>query len=777
MAHLRPALIVVLCGAAVCLFAQKRFATKVVSVDKDGVWLEAGSTSGVAEGDEFEVYANRKVVYLPFAGKQEEVVVEKGVVARLAVRKVLENRLLCEVVEGKATNVKPGMTAVRVPPKQRVARNIAPYVDKLTASRQKAFPAQRLTIRCRITDADDTEHVFIWQASGGCFFPPRTTVPETLWLAPASAGEYSITVRVRDPKGAEAAATITVEVKKPQTPPAAYRIDAVFGTVKPPFLSAADVDFDHKGRLVLLDPQQRKLVIFDSDGVALRTTLPYSEKTTISGIRIAGGRYFLSDAKNCCVLVYDDETDIFKAKPTLILGRRGTGNGYFSAPPVVDVSPSGRIYCLDPKQGFIQVFNADGSFVHSIGRRGHEPDAFKAPVSLCFDRRGTLYVLDKERKEIIIFKNDIFVGPLFIAEPFVLPVWLYYDAVGDRIVVLDAGMSALRVFNSDGKEIKRIEGEGLGVLTNACRFAIGPDGSVVVVCAEPIVWVANAPKSVLAGRGGGILRRYGLAGGEFRGILGAFDLWPLKNIAVQPNGSFFVLYGENRIAHLSADGWVLRVFGGKGESEGRFIDPVAMDCDADGNLYVADASTLLITKFNSAGDFQKRFGSNRRSYSERIDSIADLYVRGRRLYLLQDRETYCVFVFDDNGELVARYPSREGRIEYAAQVTVDSRGNTYIFSESPDLVRYDVSGLRAGSVTLVNFYVADMLVDNCDQIVALDEDEPGLIIIDPSSGVRKLALPQHLFSQPIAVGLDKYARLYILDEDTGNIVRLVPETE
>ena len=97
MAHLRPALIVVLCGAAVCLFAQKPFATKVVSVDKDGVWLEAGSTSGVTEGDEFEVYANRKVVYLPFAGKQEEVVVEKGVVARLAVRKALENRSLCEV--------------------------------------------------------------------------------------------------------------------------------------------------------------------------------------------------------------------------------------------------------------------------------------------------------------------------------------------------------------------------------------------------------------------------------------------------------------------------------------------------------------------------------------------------------------------------------------------------------------------------------------------------------------------------------------------------------
>jgi len=759
MAHLRPALIVVLCGAAVCLFAQKPLATKVASVEKKGVWLEAGSASGVSEGDEFEVYANRKVVYLPLAGKQEEVVVEKGVVARLAVRKALENRSLCEVVEGKAADIKRGMTAVRVPPKRRIAHNIAPYVDKLTASQQIALPAQRLALRCHITDADDTEHVFIWRASGGCFLPPRTTVPETLWLAPASPGKYAITVLVRDPKGGEATATITVEVNKPQTPPAAYRIDAVFGTVRPPFLSAADVDFDQKDRLVLLDPKQRKLVIFDSDGVALRTTLPYSEKTVISGVRIAGGRYFLSVAKNYCVMVYDSETDIFKAKPTLILGHRGTGNGYFSAPPIVDVSPSGRIYCLDPKQGFIQVFNADGSFVHSIGRRGPEPDAFKAPVSLCFDRHGTLYVLDKERKEIIVFKNDTFVGPLSVAEPFVLPRWLYYDAVGDHIVVLDAGMSALRVFSTDGKEIKRIVGEGLGVLTDARRFAIGRDGSVVVVCK------------------GGILRRYRLGGGDFHGILGAFDLWPLKNIAVQPDGSFFVLYGANRIAHLSADGWVLRVFGGEGKSEGRFIDPVAMDCDTDGNLYVADASTLLITKFNSTGDFQKRFGSRGRSRSERIDSIIDLYVRGNRLYLLQDRETYCVFVFDENGELIARYPSREGRIDYAAQVAVDSRGNTYIFSESPDLVRYDASGLRAGSVARVNFYLADMLIDNCDQIVALDEDEPRLILIDPSGGMRRLPLPKRLFSQPIAVGLDKYARLYILDEDTGNIVRLVPETE
>ncbi|RKY14244.1 MAG: hypothetical protein DRP63_08715, partial [Planctomycetota bacterium] len=193
--------------------------------------------------------------------------------------------------------------------------------------------------------------------------------------------------------------------------------------------------------------------------------------------------------------------------------------------------------------------------------------------------------------------------------------------------------------------------------------------------------------------------------------------------------------------------------------------------------YVADASTLQITKFNSAGDFQKRFGSRGRSRTERIDSIIDLYARGNRLYLLQDRETYCVLVFDKNGELVARYPSREGRIEYAAQVAVDSRGNTYIFSESPDLVRYDASGLRVGSVTRVNFYLADMLIDNCDQIVALDEDETRLILIDPSGGVRELPLPKRFFSQPTAVGLDKYARLYILDEDTGNIVRLVPETE
>ncbi|RKY15876.1 MAG: hypothetical protein DRP82_00570 [Planctomycetota bacterium] len=759
MADLRPALIVVLCGIAVCLLAQKPLTTKVVSVDNKGVWLKVGSANGVAEGDEFEVYGNRKVVYLPLVGKQEEVVVEKGVVARLAVRKVLENRSLCQVVEGKAAEIKPGMTAVRVPPKRRVARNVAPYVDKLTASQQIALPAQRIRIRCRVTDADDTEHVFIWQATGGCFFPPRTTVPETLWLAPASAGEYSITVRVRDPKGGEASATITVKVKKAEVPPAAYRVDAVFGTIRPPFLYASDVDFDHKGRLIVLDPRQRKLVIFDTDGVALRTTLPYGEGTTISGIRVAGRRYFLSDAKNCRILVYDSETDIFKAKPSMILGRRGTGNGYFSAPPVVDVSPSGRIYCLDPGQGFIHVFNADGGFVHSIGRRGPEPDSFRAPVSLCFDRRGTLYVLDRERKEIIVFKNDTFVGPLPVSEPFASPVWICYDAVGDHLVVLDAGMSALRIFSPDGKEIKRIVGGGLGSLANAYRLAIGPDGNAVVVCK------------------GGILRRYGLANGDFRGALGAVDLWPLKNIAVQPNGSFFVLYGENRIAHLSADGWVLRVFGGEGKSEGRFIEPVAMGCDEDGNLYVADAFTLTITKFNSAGDFQKRFGSEGRSYSERIDSIIDMYVRGKRLYLLQDRETYCVFVFDQNGELVARYPSREGRIEYAAQVTVDSRGNTYIFSEWPDLVRYDVSGLRAGSVTLVNFYVADMLTDNCDQIVALDEDQPKLILIDLSGGVRRLPLPRHLFSQPIAVGLDKYARLYILDEGTGNIVRLVPETE
>lgn len=758
MVHPRGALILLFVGVGVAILAGGPLATKVLDVKKDGVWIAAGSAEGVCEGDEFEVYGPREVVYLPLLGKEEEVVVEKGAVARLAVRKVFENKALCEVVEGKRDEVKVGMTVVRVPPKQRTARNITPYIDSFSAIPTKVVPGKTVLLKCKVTDPDDKEHLFVWRATGGRLYPSQTTLPRTRWLPPARPGKYALTVVVSDRKGAKTTATITVQVVRPETPPAAYKIDAIFSTVRPPFMAVLAVDFDENGRLVLLDPKQRKLVIFDYDGVALRTTLPYGEKQRITGLRIANGRYFLSDASGCCVLVYEREEDIFKARPSLILGHPGTGNGYFSTAPVVDVGPNGRIYCLDPVQGFIQVFNSDGSFLRSIGRRGTEPDAFNRPVSICFDRRGLLYVLDCGRKEILIFKDDLFQGPLVTREPLVQPVWMYYDRVGDRLVVLDVGEGALRVLTTKGEEVGRIEGKGFGAL-RAWRFAVGPDGSVVVVC------------------GGKVLLRYSLKTGSFRGAIGLVDLWPLKEIAVQPNGSFFVLFGENKIAHLTDDGWILKVFGGEGRSVGRFYDPVAMGCDSRGNLYVADDSTLLVTKFDADGNFQKRFGVKGKVRAERIDSIIDIYVRGDRIYLLQDRETYCVFVFNPDGELLARYPSRDGRIEYPAAVAVDSNGNTYIYSERPDIVRYDRSGLRAGSVTFIKRYLADIAMDNCDQIVALDEDRPFLVLIDPASGVRYLPLPANLFVSPIRVALDKFGRVYILDEDTGCVVRLRPLTE
>ena len=758
MAHRRLALIAFVV-AACAVASSGSLLTKVTAIREEGVWIGAGSSSGVREGDEFEVYGRRRVVYLPLAGRSEEVVVEKGVVARLVVRKTFKAQSLCEVVEGKRKDLKVGMTVVRVPPRRRVARNITPYIDDLIPTPNKVVPGQMVRIKCKVTDADDTFHLYTWRASGGRFYPPRTITPHTLWLPPAEPGKYSITVFVRDPKGASTSATCTVEVVEPTVPPAAYRVDAVFSTVRPPFLKVASLDFDGQGRLVLVDPKQRKLVIFDSDGVALRTTLPHSEKRSIVHLRIGKGRYFLSDAAGCCVLIYESVNDVFTARPSLILGAKGTGNGYFQAAPVVDVSPNGRIYCLDPKQGFVQVFKPDGTFLHSIGWRGSGADAFVRPVSLCFDRGGTLYVLDRGRKEIITFKKDIFCGPLALKEPLVDPLWLRYDPVEDRLVVLDAGVGALRILTRKGEEVGRVEGSGLGLMVGARTFAVGPDGSAVVACGDKV------------------LRRYDIKKGTFRGALGIVDLWPLKDVAVQPDGSFFVLFGENRIAHLTDDGWVLSLFGGRGDSESRFRKPVAMDCDNDGNLYVADASTLLVSKFDREGNFQKRFGARGRSRTNRIDSILDIYVVGNRLYILQDRRTYCVFAFTLDGELVARYPSREGRVMDPAAIAVDSHGNTYLFSESPDLLRYDASGLRAGSVAPIRCYFTDMAVDHCGQIVALDEDRPRLVLVDPASGTRFLKLPSTLFARPVRLDLDNFGRVYILDKRTGCVIRLRPVTE
>ena len=762
----RVALIVALALACAPLAAQQRrpIVGKVSEIGAEGVVVDVGRNDGVREGTEFEVWRPQRVVYLPLSGRKgKQILVEKKVIARLVTRRALADTSVCSILSGKADELKAEMarselTVVEVEPVLKRAANVRPYIDTLTASPQRMVPSQQARIVCKVVDADDDRHVYRWSTNGGSLRPEVSLDGRCVWTAPSAPGRYTVTVEVWDPKGGVARSSVALQVLKPSREPVGYRIDAVFGYTRPAFLQASAVAFDESGNTLLVDGRQRKVVFFDRDGVPLRVSLPYAEKHRFVDILVSGGRYYLVDAAYNSVWVYDSRDAIFKANPVLKIGVRGTGNGAFAAPPRPAVAPDGRLFMLDPLQGYIQIYAADGTFLYGIGHRGADETGFRQPVALGFDRTGLLYVLDRARKRIFVLKGHTVTGSVPLQKKLVDPVDMAVDPSSGNLIVLDRGASCVRVISPSGRTLVTFGRKGgLAALSEPSSLAYHPGGFVYVICDK-----------------GKVIRRYRVDG-SFMGVKGLVKLWPLSDMAVAPDGGFYVAFGEQKIARLSDDGWVVSVFGGYGTKEGRFVQPAAMACDGEGNLYVADAGTLKISKFNRFGEFMGRFGSASSERQRRVDSIVDLYVRKGSVFLLQDRGTYFVQVFGKDGRMNAWYPSSEGRIDDPVQLAVDDAGNTYVYNYDAEIYRFDSGGLRVGGRIRLRSSLADMLVDQHGSIVALDAYEPKIVRINPASGVRrKFRLPSRFFTAPCRIGLDSAGRLFILDTETGLVVRLVP---
>lgn len=81
------------------------------------------------------------------------------------------------------------------------------------------------------------------------------------------------------------------------------------------------------------------------------------------------------------------------------------------------------------------------------------------------------------------------------------------------------------------------------------------------------------------------------------------------DVAVTKNGSFYVSdgYGNSRVVKFSSTGQYLFEWGKKGDKEGEFNLPHAIDLDNKGNLYVADRENSRVQVFAPTGKFIKQW--------------------------------------------------------------------------------------------------------------------------------------------------------------------------
>lgn len=196
-----------------------------------------------------------------------------------------------------------------------------------------------------------------------------------------------------------------------------------------------------------------------------------------------------------------------------------------------------------------------------------------------------------------------------------------------------------------------------------------------------------------------------------------------SDVAIGAGGKVYVVDGGNhRVAVFSSAGKFLFAFGGKGEGNGEFADPVGIGTDAQGRVYVADSGNRRIQMFDGNG----RFGGSFRTGTARPIDVAPT-ADGQTLYVTGGHR---LTAYSAAGQVLRQWGAEgeaQGEFRYPASVVVASDGNVYV-------------------------------VDALNSRVQIFEPQGRFVFQVGSWGV----LPGQLF-RPKGVAVDRGGRIYVTD--------------
>ncbi len=155
------------------------------------------------------------------------------------------------------------------------------------------------------------------------------------------------------------------------------------------------------------------------------------------------------------------------------------------------------------------------------------------------------------------------------------------DIRGGVVMVFDLRQKQTRVMGSTGREI----------LVRPTDIAIAEDGTKYVSdIGRNLVFVFDAQE-------------------RFVTTYGMKDLEP-TGIAVYGDRLYVANFGANRIEILNRlDGSAIGFIGEKGDEDGKFVRPLGVAVDREGNVYVTDVIRCKLQKFSPEGKFLLSFGT------------------------------------------------------------------------------------------------------------------------------------------------------------------------
>ena len=243
-------------------------------------------------------------------------------------------------------------------------------------------------------------------------------------------------------------------------------------------------------------------------------------------------------------------------------GSPGQGDGQLVWPYSIDLDREGNVYISDEFLQRISVFDADGKFLDKWGISGSDPGQLNGPSGIAFDSNDDLYIVDSSNHRVQKFTKD---GKFLFSwgseghsvGEFNHPWGICIDP-HDDIYIADWKNARVQKFSADGTFLMTIGSPDsvVGALHRPSSVAVDTEGDVYVTD-----WGAN------------LLNIYTPSGDFITSLTGDAQTpspWAQTYLDANPE----ILKARRRVSL---------------EQEWRFTRPIAVNVDADNNIYIAES--------------------------------------------------------------------------------------------------------------------------------------------------------------------------------------------
>jgi sugar lactone lactonase YvrE len=165
--------------------------------------------------------------------------------------------------------------------------------------------------------------------------------------------------------------------------------------------------FDSDGTRYVADSGRNQILIYGTDD-SFRGAIGEGNTNSLrpTGVAITADKLYITDLNSHCVRVYDkDERKQLFTIPRDPEAAEDKEPGKLYMPVNLALDRQGQVYVSDMAACRVQVYDAEGKHLRSLGTRGDMPGQFARPKGIAVDREDRVYVVDAATQVCQIFDS------------------------------------------------------------------------------------------------------------------------------------------------------------------------------------------------------------------------------------------------------------------------------------------------------------------------------------------------------------------------------------